>query len=161
MTAQPLLILSTLVLALDQATKIVVVDAMNLAERLRIDVWPGFVTLKMGWNRGINFGLFASDSEAARWGLAAMALAISAGVGIWALRRAEPLFTLGAALVIGGAIGNAIDRLRWGAVADFLNVTCCGLVNPYAFNVADIAIFAGAAAIIFTPGADAPAPGDR
>ena len=149
--------LAALVFALDQATKLIVVDWMNLAERLRIEVWPGFVTFKMGWNRGVNFGLFASDSDAARWGLAAMALAISVGVALWARRRREPMLIVGAALVIGGALGNAIDRLRWGAVADFLNVTCCGLVNPYAFNVADIAIFAGAAAIVLTPGADAPA----
>ncbi len=161
MTARRLLGLSTLVFALDQASKLVVVDAMNLAERLRIDVWPGVFTLKMGWNRGINFGLLASDSDLARWALAGLALAISAVVAFWAVRREEPLLTLGAALLIGGALGNAVDRLRWGAVADFLNVTCCGLTNPWAFNIADIAIFAGAAAIIFTPGADASASRNR
>jgi signal peptidase II len=51
---------------------------------------------------------------------------------------------LGAGLVIGGALGNAVDRVLYGAVADFLNMSCCGIHNPYAFNVADIAIFAGA-----------------
>jgi signal peptidase II len=161
MAARRLLGLSALVFALDQASKLLVVDAMNLAERLRIDVWPGVFTLKMGWNRGINFGLLASDSDLARWALAGLALAISAVVAIWAVRREEPLLTLGAALLIGGALGNAVDRLRWGAVADFLNVTCCGLTNPWAFNIADIAIFGGAAAIIFTPGADASASRNR
>jgi signal peptidase II len=67
------------------------------------------------------------------------------------VRRSEAWFTLGGGLLIGGALGNAVDRVRFGAVADFLNVTCCGLVNPYAFNVADIAIFAGALVLAFAP----------
>jgi signal peptidase II len=57
--------------------------------------------------------------------------------------------------LIGGAIGNVIDRIAYGAVADFLNMSCCGIENPYAFNVADIAIFAGALGLVLftgTPG---------
>ena len=53
----------------------------------------------------------------------------------------------GAGVVIGGALGNAWDRLQYGAVADFMNMSCCGIDNPYAFNIADVAIFAGAALI--------------
>jgi len=59
---------------------------------------------------------------------------------------------LGAGLVVGGAIGNALDRVIYGAVADFLNMSCCGLNNPYVFNVADIAIFAGAGLLIWHSG---------
>jgi signal peptidase II len=150
-TAAPLALIAGVALAIDQASKWLVVEAMGLAHRLRIDVLPGFVTFKMGWNRGVNFGLLASDLSAARWVLTGLALAVSAAVAVWAVRRADPWFTLGAGLVIGGALGNAIDRLRYGAVADFLNVTCCGIVNPYAFNVADVAIFAGAAVIVLAP----------
>ena len=62
------------------------------------------------------------------------------------LSPAQVLFFL-----IGGALGNVIDRLVYGAVADFLNVTCCGFVNPYAFNVADIAIFVGAIGLALIP----------
>ena len=51
--------------------------------------------------------------------------------------------------MIGGALGNAFDRLVYGAVADFLNMSCCGIDNPYAFNIADIAIFAGAIGLAF------------
>ena len=142
---------STGVFGLDQASKWLVVEAMGLAERMRIDVAPGFLTFRMGWNRGINFGLFASGSETARLALAALAVAAGAGVAVWALRRGDPRFAVGAALVVGGALGNAVDRLRYGAVADFLNVTCCGIVNPYAFNIADVAIFAGAFAIALAP----------
>ncbi len=151
MTARRLAAVAAVAFAVDQATKLLVVEAMGLAERLRIDVLPGFVTFKMGWNRGVNFGLLAHDSALARIALIAVALVVSAAVAVWALRRDDAWFSLGAGLVIGGALGNALDRLRYGAVADFLNVTCCGIVNPFAFNVADVAIFAGAAVIAFAP----------
>ena len=61
-------------------------------------------------------------------------------------------FSVGAGLVVGGAIGNVIDRVLYGAVADFLNMSCCGIVNPFVFNVADIAIFAGAGVLILLSG---------
>jgi signal peptidase II len=150
-TARQLLLLAVVVFVFDQATKLWIVEGLGLAHRLRIEVWPGFVTFIMAWNRGINFGVLASDLPMMRWGLALLSVAISVGVGIWAVRRSERWFTLGAGLLIGGALGNGVDRVRYGAVADFLNVTCCGVVNPYAFNVADIAIFAGAAVLAFAP----------
>lgn len=139
------------VFVIDQATKILVVETMGLAHRLRIEVWPGFVTFVMAWNRGINFGVLATDAPAMRWALVTVAVAVSIGVAIWAMRRGERWFTLGAGLLIGGALGNAVDRVRYGAVADFLNVTCCGIVNPFAFNVADVAIFGGAALLALAP----------
>ena len=55
---------------------------------------------------------------------------------------------VGAGLLVGGALGNVIDRLRFGAVADFLNMSCCGIRNPFAFNIADVAIFAGVALLV-------------
>jgi signal peptidase II len=157
LTARRLALIAATIFVVDQASKWAIVEAMDLMHRLRIEVWPGFVTFIMAWNRGINFGVLASDAPAMRWALAGLAVAISAGVAVWAVRRSEAWFTLGGGLLIGGALGNAVDRVRFGAVADFLNVTCCGLVNPYAFNVADIAIFAGAVVLAFapTPRADA------
>ena len=104
----------------------------------------------MAWNYGINFGLFSSSDGFQRWILTGFAFVVSAGVAIWMLR--EPPGKLGhisAGLLIGGALGNALDRLLYGAVADFLNMSCCGIDNPYAFNVADIAIFAGAMGLAF------------
>jgi signal peptidase II len=59
---------------------------------------------------------------------------------------------LSAGVLIGGALGNVVDRVAYGAVADFLNMSCCGFENPYAFNVADIAIFAGAIGIVLFAG---------
>lgn len=142
------------VMALDRLTKWWVVEAMDLAHLGRIEVWPPFLTFVMAWNRGINFGIGAGGPEAMRWGLIGLALAISAALVLWVRRRAAragaakamPL-AWGAGILIGGALGNALDRLLYGAVADFLNMSCCGIANPYAFNVADVAIFAGAALI--------------
>lgn len=134
---------------IDQVTKYYVVHMMGLARLGEIDVWPPFLNLRMAWNYGINFGLMAQDNNVTRWILIGVALAISAAVLWWVHRDQDGLWTkLSAGLLVGGAIGNVVDRLIYGAVADFLNMSCCGLNNPYAFNVADIAVFAGAIGLI-------------
>ncbi|MFN3936071.1 MAG: signal peptidase II [Gemmobacter sp.] len=144
---------AAVVFLLDQATKYWVVHVMALDRRLAIDVWPPFLNLRMAWNRGVNFGLFADEGQAMRWVLIGLALAISAAVWIWARRSAvRPIARVSAGLLVGGALGNVVDRLAYGAVADFLNVSCCGIVNPWAFNVADVAIFAGAAGLVLFAG---------
>lgn len=145
--------IAALVLAADQGSKWFVVAGLRLDERFFIEVIPGIFNLSMAWNRGINFGLFASDSDAARWGLIALALAISGWVWLWAWRQRENrLMQVSAGFLVGGALGNVTDRLTWGAVADFINVTCCGIANPYAFNLADAAIFIGAIGLILFGG---------
>ncbi len=147
--------------ALDQASKLAVVHGLNLIERGVIEVAPPFLVFRMAWNRGINFGLLANDADLVRWGLVVVSLAIAAWVWIW-VRRENPgrWAQISAGLLVGGALGNVIDRILYGAVADFLNMSCCGFENPYAFNVADIAIFAGAAGLVlFTGGGkDKPTP---
>ena len=146
-------ITAAIIFVLDQALKLWIVEVLRLDQVFVITVWPPYLNLTMAWNRGVNFGLFASYSEAMRWGLIALALAICVFVWIWARReRADARMQLATGLLIGGALGNVVDRIRWGAVADFLNVTCCGLVNPYAFNVADIAIFLGAIGLVLFSG---------
>ncbi len=135
----------------DQATKYLVVQWLDLATRLRIDVLPPFLTFRMAWNRGVNFGLFSGADM--RWVLIGVALAISALVLTWVWRDGGSRWVhASAGLLIGGALGNVVDRLLYGAVADFLNMTCCGFENPYAFNLADIAIFAGALGLIVFTG---------
>ena len=138
-----LLISAASVLTLDQVTKYLVVFYMNLIERGQISVWPGFIHFHMAWNSGINFGLFSDNGLATRWILIAIALGICGVMTYWMRRETRPIALISAGIVIGGALGNAIDRVLYGSVADFLNITCCGLQNPFAFNVADIAIFAG------------------
>lgn len=138
---------------LDQASKYFVVHILNLRTVGDMDVIPPFLNLRMTWNSGVNFGLFAGNGDLVRWILIALALVISVAV-LWWVHRDPPnrLGMVGAGLLIGGALGNVVDRLLYGAVADFLNMSCCGFVNPYAFNVADIAIFVGAFGLILWGG---------
>ena len=151
---------------LDQATKLAVVHGLNLIERGGIDVLPPYLTFRMAWNRGINFGLFAHDADVMRWVLIAVALAISVWVWIWVRSEGATRWTqISAGVLIGGALGNVVDRVIYGAVADFLNMSCCGIENPYAFNVADIAVFAGAIGLVVfaksSPKARKPGPPQR
>lgn len=138
------------VFALDQATKFFVMEWLDLVGKGAIDVAPPFLNFIMAWNRGVNFGILTSNAETARWSLIVLAAAISALLLVWALRRGGRWLLIGAGMVIGGALGNALDRIRYGAVADFLNMSCCGIDNPYVFNLADVAIFAGAGLMILT-----------
>lgn len=148
-----LALVALLTMAADQALKWHVVIRMDLANLFFIEVWPPYLVLAMAWNRGVNFGLFASDGDAARWFLIALALVICAWVVAWMRREpANRPMQVSAGLLVGGALGNVIDRVRWGAVADFLNVSCCGWQNPWAFNLADVAIFVGAVGLILTAG---------
>ena len=141
------------ILALDQLTKWIVVQALNLVEVQAIDVIDPWLNLRMAWNQGVNFGLFSSDVEVMRWVLIAVALVICVWVAVWLVRaRPGPLTQVAAGLLIGGAVGNVIDRMVYGAVADFLNMSLPGWRNPYSFNVADIAIFAGAIGLVLHPG---------
>ena len=145
-------LIAGLILALDQLSKWLVVQVMNLAELGRIEVLPPWINFHMAWNRGVNFGLLSGDSDAARWLLIGVALAISAWVLWWMRSESRTAALVSAGLLLGGALGNVVDRLVYGAVADFLNMSCCGFSNPFAFNVADIAIFLGAFGLILFTG---------
>lgn len=132
------------IFAVDQLSKWYVLEVLDLPDRLVVPVWPPFLSFRMAWNTGINFGLFGGGAEATRWVLVGISLVVSAALVWWVLRRRSVALAAGAGLVLGGAIGNAVDRVLHGAVADFLNTSCCGIDNPFSFNIADIAIFAGA-----------------
>ena len=149
----PLWWTAAVVFVLDQITKVVVVHLLDLKTVGRIEVIDPFLVFRMAWNRGVNFGLFSGSDGGTKWILIAVALAIT-GWLIWWMRRDQPapMIQIAAGLVVGGALGNVIDRLIYGAVADFLNMSCCGFENPYSFNVADISIFLGAVALIFVSG---------
>ena len=142
-------IVAILTFALDQMSKWFVVFHLRLIDVGMIDVLPPWLTFRMAWNRGVNFGLFAQDADVMRWLLIAVALVIS-GWALWWLSRAPQgrMARVAGGLLVGGAMGNVVDRVLYGAVADFLNMSCCGIENPYAFNIADIAIFAGAVGLV-------------
>jgi signal peptidase II len=141
------------VFAIDQVSKGLIVHGLDLIKRGEIDVFPPYLVFRMAWNQGINFGLFAGSSDTAQWVLIGIALAISAWV-IWWMRQERENWRaqIAGGLLVGGALGNVIDRFVYGAVADFLNMSCCGIENPYAFNVADVAIFAGALGLVIFAG---------
>ena len=134
---------SIIFLSLDQLTKWFVVFYLELQQKLYLNLSNPFINFYMAWNKGINFGLFQGDSVLQAYLLTAISVVISIIFFIW-LRNVKS-FTMHilVALVVGGALGNAIDRLLYGAVADFINVTCCGFRNPYSFNLADVFIFIG------------------
>ncbi len=139
-------------IAIDQISKYLVVHVMRVAES-SIDVLPPLLVFKYGENRGINFGLFQGDTDAVRWVLIGISLAISLGVLIWLLRSAPSrIVLLSGGLLIGGALGNVIDRVLYGYVLDFLNMSCCGIDNPFVFNLADVFIFAGAIGLMLFDG---------
>ena len=142
-------------LVTDQAAKLAVVQGLDLMNRGEILVLPPYLVFRMAWNQGMNFGFLAHGSDILRWGLIALALAISLWVWLWVRREPHSaLVQVAAGLLVGGAIGNVIDRLTYRAVADFLNMSLPGIENPYSFNIADIAIFVGAVGLVLFTGRD-------
>ncbi len=137
---------------IDQISKYLVVHVLRVAQG-NIDVLPPLLVFKYGENRGINFGLFQGDSDTARWVLIGISLAICMGVLIWLTRIAPTKFQLFCGgLLIGGALGNVVDRVLYGYVLDFLNMSCCGINNPFVFNLADVFILAGALGLVLFDG---------
>lgn len=142
------------VLALDQITKIWALSAAQAGE-LPQEV-TGFFNLVLVWNHGISFGMFARDHELTRWFLVAMTSTITLGV-LWWLRSAQDWrLVIALSLVAGGAVGNIIDRVRLGAVVDFLDFHLYGYHWP-AFNLADSAICLGVAFLLWDTIVHAPA----
>ena len=130
---------------IDQISKYVVIHMWELARIRAIDVFPPLLNFRYGENRGINFGLFGDGSETSRWVLIVLALVICVGVVVWIRRHPQKgIAHVSAGLLVGGALANVFDRLLYGYVLDFLNMSCCGINNPFVFNIADIFIFAGA-----------------
>ncbi|WP_417241997.1 signal peptidase II [Celeribacter sp.] len=137
----------------DQMSKWVVVHALNLRSVGEIVVVDPYLVFRMAWNDGVNFGLFSEYAVFMRWIWIGLAVVVSIWVATWVRKEGfSAIGNLSAGLLIGGALGNALDRVLYGAVADFLNTSCCGFSNPYSFNVADIAIFAGAFGLILFTG---------
>jgi signal peptidase II len=134
-----------IVVVLDQLTKWLIRDVVLDTARY-IEV-TGFFNIVEVWNRGVSFGLFASDSPWTPYLLSALAIAISIVLIVW-LRKADTTFlALALGFVIGGAIGNVFDRFIWDRVYDFLDFHAAGYHWP-AFNVADAAISVGVGLIL-------------
>ena len=151
------------VLALDQASKLWLLFVFNIARRGAVKVTP-FFDLVLAWNVGISFGWFQNDSQFAQISLMIIKAVAVIVLAIWMARSRTPLATLALGLIIGGAIGNGIDRFAYGAVVDFalFHLQIGGnTYNWYVFNLADVAIVAGVAALLYdsflgVPAAKAP-----
>lgn len=142
-------ILAVIVFAIDQASKWWVIDAFAAHGAPRMEIAP-FLDFVLQRNTGVNFGLFASTSQIQQFVLTGFAFCVSVALFYWSWITHDARVAVGCGLLIGGALGNAVDRLRYGGVIDFINMDCCGIGNPYAFNIADAAIFFGAAAIVLS-----------
>ncbi len=134
------LVVAALVIVVDQVTKWVILAVVMQPPRI-VEVTE-FFNLVLVWNRGISFGLADGGTGAMRWVLVALAGAITVGLLVWLAGMRRPFLAVVIGLVIGGAVGNLIDRVRFGAVVDFLDFHAYGY-HWYAFNVADTAISVG------------------
>ena len=144
-----------LIIVLDQATKAWVLGSADVSDVAMIpdgyrfaQIIPGVFNITMVRNTGVSFGLFGGGE--ARWALTVFSLLVSAFLVWWATRTDRRILISAIGLVIGGAIGNAIDRIQYGYVVDFLDFSETGLF-PWVFNIADAAITVGVA-LLFIDG---------
>jgi len=157
------LIAAVVALALDQASKLWLLFVFDIGHRGAVKVTP-FFDLVLAWNPGISFGWLQNDSQLAQIALLIVKAVAVIVLAVWMARSRTVLATVALGLIIGGAIGNGIDRLAYGAVVDFalFHVRIGGnIFNWYVFNLADVAIVAGVAALLYdsfpgVPAAKAP-----
>jgi len=137
--------------ALDQAVKLWLLFGIDLGARGVIRLAP-FLDLVLTWNTGISYGLFPQEGPLGQWALLALKAIAAILLWIWLARATSRLTALALGLIIGGAIGNAIDRAAYGAVVDFvlLHATTDTFdFKWYVFNIADVAIVAGVAVLLY------------
>lgn len=141
----------------DQALKLWLLFGLRLAETGPFAVTP-FMNIVLAWNRGISYGLFQQGTDIGRWALVLISIAAAIWLGRWMWREARPLTVMSLALIVGGALGNGLDRAVYGAVVDFVHLHW-GSFSWYIFNIADAAIVVGVAGLLyesFRPGAEKP-----
>lgn len=146
-------IIAVSVLVLDQVTKWwILYEVMQPPRAIEV---TSYFNVVLAWNRGVSFGMFSSANEYGPYLLTGLALAIVLALGIWLYKAETRITALALGLIIGGALGNVIDRVQFGAVVDFLDFHVMGYHWP-AFNVADSGICIGATMLIleslFQPG---------
>lgn len=141
------LIVAAITLAADQIHKWWMIEVFRIGEKGKVTVAP-FLDLVMVWNRGISYGLFQQDDGAGALMLAGIAIVAALLLTWWLAYLDARLPALSVGLIIGGAIGNAIDRVQYGAVADFFSFHAWGFYW-YVFNIADVAIVAGVAGLLY------------
>lgn len=134
-------------LALDQATKLYTLFVYDLPVKEPVALTP-FLNLIVVWNRGISYGLFQQNTELGRWVLIGVSVLAALGLAVWIRRTSGWLLSASLGLIVGGAVGNVIDRLAYGAVFDFIQLHAWSW-SWYVFNVADAAIVAGVVGLLY------------
>jgi signal peptidase II len=145
------LVVAVLSAAVDQASKLWLLYVFELPARAPVRLTP-FLDLVMTWNKGISYGLFQQEGPLGQWVLLAIKVAAVALLMVWLARAGSRLTAVSLGLIIGGAAGNAIDRLVHDGVADFIlfHITTATIhFNWYVFNLADAAIVAGVAGLLY------------
>jgi len=139
-------LVAVLAFAADQAHKLYMLGPFDIAAKGRVALAP-FMDLVLVWNEGVSYGLFAQGSDGGRWLLIGVGIAGAALFSwwLWRVERVLPAIALG--LIIGGALGNVVDRFAYGAVADFF-LFHVGDFEWYVFNLADVWIVAGVIGMI-------------
>ena len=139
--------LAALVIVLDQLSKYWILKILVLPSRDSVPV-IGPVRLTMVWNKGVSFGLLRADIDLTRWALAAFSIAVAIFLAVWARNVTRRIAAVALGLLIGGAIGNVIDRIARGAVVDFISLHWHRAYTFPAFNLADSAITLGAICLL-------------
>jgi lipoprotein signal peptidase len=145
-----LLYAGLIVLAADQGSKWWILNVLNLPELRQVVVLP-VLNLTMVWNHGVTFGLLNGFGTLGTYTLAVIAMAVVVALAVWLYKAETPLTAAAIGAIAGGAVGNVSDRVRFGAVVDFIHAhidSPWGDVSWYVFNVADAAIVCGVAALI-------------
>jgi len=137
--------LAILIVIVDQITKAWMLDGLSLREVGQVLVWPPLLNFSYVENTGVSFGLFGGGG--ARWILTGFSIIVAGVLTWWALKAERRMLAISIGLVVGGAIGNVIDRIRFGYVVDFVDVSGIGFF-PWVFNVADSAITIGVILLI-------------
>ncbi len=141
------LLVAALTFAVDQIHKWWMIEVYRIGERGKVTVTP-FFDLVMVWNHGVSYGLFQQGSAAGQIVLVAIAVLAAAGLAVWLGHLDAGLPAVSVGLIIGGALGNALDRVQYGAVADFFSFHAWGFYW-YVFNIADVGIVAGVAGLLY------------
>lgn len=139
----------------DQLLKCWLLYRVGLAENGPFDLTP-FMTIVLAWNRGISYGLFQQGTDLGRWFLVVISFVAAIWLWRWMWRSHDRLTVLSLALIIGGALGNGVDRAVYGAVVDFVHLHW-GNFSWYIFNIADVAIVVGVLGLLyesFRPGTE-------
>jgi signal peptidase II len=145
--ARPAILVAVGTLVLDQLSKLYLLFVYELFLHEPVTFGP-FIELIVVWNRGISYGLLQQETDLGRWLLTGFSLVAAIGLAVWMLRTPHRFLAISIALIVGGAIGNAIDRIAYGAVFDFIHVHV-GTFSWYVFNVADAAIVAGVIGLVY------------